>query len=174
MEIIGAMPGLERIAIIGGAMLMAYWGFRLFAISRAPGYIFMGLGAALLVGTLMTGSSQLSSPGASQLPVAADQDATPEAEAQPADRRRSPITEPRTPSETGDPDEAEQQTLIAEVETQVEDDTASATSDAVATADDALELETPATTLLLSSEALGGRIVSVKSEQVTLEWSREG
>ena len=65
MEFIGAFSGLERIAIIAAAMLIAYLGFRLFATARTPGLVFMGLACAVLFGALFTTGSHVEKLGAS-------------------------------------------------------------------------------------------------------------
>ena len=80
MEFIGAFSGLERIAIIAAAMLIAYLGFRLFATARTPGLVFMGIACAVLFGALFTTGSHVEKLGASYQVAAV----TPAADAPPA------------------------------------------------------------------------------------------
>ncbi len=183
MEFIGAFSGLERIAIIAAAMLIAYLGFRLFATARTPGLVFMGIACAVLFGALFTTGSHVEKLGASYQVAAASPaaDATPAAQPaapaadvaaqvtdEPADIvSRAPVEEAGEVAEGPAPSEP-----IAEPAAEpVVLEEAVATAPAPAAPAEEV-IEEPGATIL-SSEELGGRIMSVRSENVTLEWSRE-
>jgi hypothetical protein len=179
MDFLGALSGLERIAIIGGAMLVGYWGYRMFASDRTPALVFMGIACTVLFGALFTGGSHLQNVGASyQLATASATNAAtaseaaaaelpPPGEAEEADVV-DPIIAPTVPlshQETLDP-----APLIAAPA----QETADALPAPAVAALEQVAMATPAANEiqdLLSSLELGGRIVSVKSDAVTLEWS---
>jgi len=162
VELLSAFSGLERIAIIGGAMLVGFWGYRMFATDRTPALIFMGIACAVLFGALFTGGSHIKNVGESyqlatasgtapdadlpQLPGPAPVDVAEAPIAVVAEPEPAPLDEPAMePLEPFEPEE---------------------------TAADTAPPDTPAPDIqdLLSSQELGGRIISVKSESVTLEW----
>ncbi|HEY5680125.1 MAG TPA: hypothetical protein VIS55_08685 [Pseudomonadales bacterium] len=183
MEFIGAFSGLERIAIIAAAMLIAYLGFRLFANARTPGLVFMGIACAVLFGALFTTGSHVEKLGASYQVAAVSPAAEAPAAAQPAEPAAdvpaqvmaesaeavslAPTTGPgevaAAPAQSEPIAEPAQAAVVLE-------EAVAAAPEPAAQSDEALE--EPATTIL-SSEELGGRIMSVRSENVTLEWSRE-
>ena len=65
MDFVGyaALGGLERVTIVAGAIIIGYWGYRLYAGEKAAGLVFMGLAVLVLVGALATGTSHLRSVG---------------------------------------------------------------------------------------------------------------
>ena len=67
MDLLGyaAFSGVERVAIIGGALVIGYWGYRLYGRDKTPGLIFMGIACAVLIASLATGGSHMRSVGAS-------------------------------------------------------------------------------------------------------------
>ena len=164
MEFLSAFSGLERIAIIAAAIVVGYWGFRLFATDRTPGLVFMGVACAVLVAVLVTGTRHVESVSSSlktaseQAPsTAAEPESTPPIELETAQAEilaAEPAPE-EAPSE-------EPPAAIAEPEPEPAEVVAEATEP------DEPEAEV---TDILSARDLGGRIVSVKSENVTLEWT---
>jgi hypothetical protein len=179
MEFIGAFSGLERIAIIAAAMLIAYLGFRLFATARTPGLVFMGVACAVLFGALFTTGSHVEKLGASYQVAAVTPAAEAPAAAQPAEAAVEVADEPaQAVSEAPIADASEVSAAPAPSEPAAEPaDAPVVLEEAVAVAPEpapeAVEaVDEPAPTIL-SSEELGGRIMSVRSENVTLEWSRE-
>ncbi|NIP14756.1 MAG: hypothetical protein GWM88_08505 [Pseudomonadales bacterium] len=177
MEFIGAFSGLERIAIIAAAMLIAYLGFRLFATARTPGLVFMGLACAVLFGALFTTGSHVEKLGASYQVAAV----SPAADATGAGIPAEPAIEvPAEPAEAAAEAPAVQAPEAAATpvpsEPMPEPAEAPVLEEAVAVAPEPApetdeEVDQPAPTIL-SSEELGGRIMSVRSENVTLEWSQ--
>jgi hypothetical protein len=183
MEFIGAFSGLERIAIIAAAMLIAYLGFRLFATARTPGLVFMGVACAVLFGALFTTGSHVEKLGASYQVAAVSPAAEAPAAAQPAEPAAdvqaevmaesaeaaslAPITVPgkvaAVPAPSAPIAEPAQPPAVLE-------EAVAAAPEPAAQPDEVLD---DPTTTILSSEELGGRIMSVRSENVTLEWSRE-
>ena len=170
MDFLSAFSGLERIAIIGGAMLVGYWGFRLFATDRTPALVFMGIACTVLFGALFTGASHLRNVGESyQLataspavsPVAVEVEVDQPTAAQPP-QSADPIlvTEEMT-------EEMTEETIAAAIEEPADD---AASQQAAAESGPALQTAPD----LLSSQELGGRIVRVKSGSVLLEWSPRG
>ena len=67
MDLLGyaAFSGIERVAIIAGALIVGYWGYRLYGRDKAPGLIFMGIACVVLIASLATGGSHMRSVGAS-------------------------------------------------------------------------------------------------------------
>lgn len=180
MEFIGALSGLERIAIIAAAMLIAYMGFRLFATARTPGLVFMGLACAVLFGALFTTGSHVEKLGASYQQVAAvsspadaaaatePAEAAPEVPAEPA-AAASPAPLAAAEDLAAAPAPSEPVSEAAEAPVALDEAVAAAPEPAPQPDESVV---TPSQTIL-SSEELGGRIMSVRSENVTLEWSRE-
>jgi len=166
---LSAFSGLERIAIIGGAMLVGFWGYRMFATDRTPALVFMGIACAVLFGALFTGGSHVTKVAESyqlatasgtapdadlpQLPAPAPANVAEAPIATVAEPEPAPVEEPAVePLEPVEPEESA-------VDTAPPDVPAPDIQDLLNSQD------------LLSSQELGGRIVSVKSESVTLEWA---
>jgi len=203
MDILGyaAFSGIERVAIIGGALIIGYWGYRLYGRDKTPGLIFMGIACAVLIASLATGGSHMRSVGASyQLaggasgPEADGELAGAEAselsgDVETADSSQaSPFQQPQTDAASNSaelaadysPKSGEAITRTGGSDGQVE------TSVIGSTEPEIVGVETPVASIeadpapdsasevaLASSRELGGRIVSIKSESVTLEWSKE-
>ena len=55
MDLLGyaALGGLERLTIVAGAVIIGYWGYRLYTAEKSAGLIFMGLSVLVLVGALL-------------------------------------------------------------------------------------------------------------------------
>jgi hypothetical protein len=179
MEFIGAFSGLERIAIIAAAMLIAYLGFRLFATARTPGLVFMGVACAVLFGALFTTGSHVEKLGASYQVAAVTPAAEAPAAAQPAEASAEVADEPApavsqapvadAPEVSAAPAPSVPVAEMAEAPVVLEEAVA-VTPEPAPEAEEAVDEAAPT---ILSSEELGGRIMSVRSENVTLEWSRE-
>ena len=160
MEFLSAFSGLERIAIIAGAIIVGYWGFRLFASDRTPGLIFMGIACAVLVAVFATGGHHVQSVSSS-LQTATNPAPPPEAEAtagSPQHVQAQPDPQP--------PAEADEQIADAAGDVTAAQDLAEVDGEAAA----AIEAQ-PQANDILGARDLGGRIVSVKSADVTLEWT---
>jgi len=81
------------LAGFAGAVIIGYWGYRLYIAEKSAGLVFMGLAVIVLVGALATGGSWVRSVGEgyqlASLPAEA-----PAAEAAPAPKAKSPLVEP--------------------------------------------------------------------------------
>ena len=187
MDFLGyaALGGLERLTIVAGAVVIGYWGYRLYTSEKNVGLIFMGLAAVVLVGALITGGSYLRSVGEgyqlASLPAEAPAGDSPFAEdSGPASADTPFVPEPPVspavaPLAVSDPagepaieftaDAEAEQTAAAPAPERTTDVPALATAELAATE----AAESPAR--LATGAELGGRIMSVKSENVSLEWS---
>lgn len=190
MDFLGyaALGGLERIVIIAGAILIGFWGYRLYGKDKTPGLIFMGIASAVLLGALFTTGSHVQSVSEGiQLanvtrelapipaPVAAEtppteEEAIAEATASEAEEA-TPWADQRSP--TPDGEITENTTSDTVVDT-------NSTAAVAPNADETLDASDPSviddTSLeplprLATGQELGGRIVSVKSANISLEWS---
>ncbi len=206
MDLLGyaALGGLERLTIVAGAVIIGYWGYRLYTAEKNAGLIFMGLAVLVLVGALATGGSHLKSVGEgyqlaslpAQAPAgsplndrqAADTPAvdspmvdsstvnSPTADNPTADRTASPaIDRPSTDSLAPEDDGADADLAgsAPPVGSDTAPDPAVATGEPMSTAQEAgaPKAERSPVRRLATGAELGGRIVSVKSEKVSLEWS---
>lgn len=180
MDLLGyaALGGLERVAIVIGAVVVGYWGYRLYAGGRNAGLVFMGLAVAVLAGALATGSSHLKSLGegyrlaSTPAPMPPPEDAIPiDAAPTPAAQELAepaPFTAPPAPhaAATLEP------TPPPEDETSADDGIVpDATTGGPAPIEVVAEVVAPVR--IATGQELGGRIVSIKSENVTLEWSND-
>ncbi|MFP6815835.1 MAG: hypothetical protein VB949_09240 [Pseudomonadales bacterium] len=184
MDFLSAFSGLERIAIIGGAMVVGYWGFRLLATDRTPALVFMGISCAVLFGALLTGGTHIKNIGESyQLANAAPPSVTafkvaeqPASPQQQTGEDQDPITAASAP--VIEPEAESAIELATELPLQAATETpkqTAASESSEPTLEEVAPTLAPDTSGLLSSQELGGRIVAVKSEAVTLEWSpRDG
>ena len=173
MEFVSAFSSLERIAIIVGAVIVGYWGFRLFASARVPGMVFMGAACVVLIAALLTVHRPVQN-------VVSRQDMAtvtpPKEDASRATEEAVPDRVPeQTPETALDAPPAEGHMVDASIEaseSQPSEHTGPVAK-AIARPEMATPAGMPAATRpeLLSSQELGGRIVSVKSENVTLEWT---
>ncbi len=192
MDLLGiaALGGLERITIVAGAVIIGYWGYRLYTAEKNAGLVFMGLAVLVLVGALATGTGHLkrvsedyqlaSIPPAEAEPAAGTPFAQSPA-ASPLPVSDADLTAPETPA----PAAAETATERPTAATPSAPDEATASASAPAAPDPAPEVaahtelppapESPASPVrrLATGQELGGRIVSVKSENVSLEWTPE-
>ena len=203
MDLLGyaAFSGVERVAIIGGALVIGYWGYRLYGRDKTPGLIFMGIACAVLIASLATGGSHMRSVGASyQLaggasgPEAGGELLGADAPEMSADVEAADPSQ-AAPFQDGQTDAA---SSSAEISAELSPKSGKAitrpggsdgrveTSAIASTQPETVGVETPDASLepdpaedsasevtLASSRELGGRIVSIKSESVTLEWSKE-
>lgn len=197
MDFLGyaALGGLERIVIIVGAVLIGFWGYRLYGKDKKPGLIFMGIASAILLGALFTTSNHVQSvsegiqlanvtrdldpipaPVATETPPAeeeaiAEATASEGGEATPWADQRSPTPDGEITQNTTSDTVADTNSIAAVVPS------ADATLDA---GDPSVDAGDPSviddTSLersprLATGQELGGRIVSVKSANISLEWS---
>lgn len=175
---LAALTGLERIAVIAGALVVGYWGYRMMSRERVPGLVFMGISCAVLGVVLITGNQRLTdvaagvaTPGTSlpemaEAPVTSDQEAAPsdlsvDAEVAASEPNASAAAELPAIAETGT------EPAAAPNVTEAHDADEAAAS---AAEDSPVEPARPVDELL-SGQELGGRIVSIKSANVTLEWT---
>jgi hypothetical protein len=183
MDLLGyaALGGLERLTIVAGALIIGYWGYRLYTADKNAGLIFMGLSVVVLVGALATGGSYLRSVGEGYQ-LASLTSETSGVEGPAAAGPESPFTGNEAPSEPAalPADQTPpviESAPVAELPeappvpmTEPVTESVSATPQSIADAE-TLEAESPRR--LATGQELGGRIVSVKSENVSLEWSSD-
>ncbi|TNF85010.1 MAG: hypothetical protein EP301_10260 [Gammaproteobacteria bacterium] len=187
MDLLGyaALGGLERLTIVAGAVIIGYWGYRLYSAEKNAGLIFMGLAVLVLVGALATGSNYLKSVTEgyqlaslpAEAPAAetsfAEADAPGEAEAAPDPEPAITVDMPAAAPEavTADAPEPEVSAPDAAPPAPVE---APIAAEATVPSEETTASESEASPVRIATGAeLGGRIVSVKSENVSLEWSSE-
>jgi len=197
MDLLGyaALGGLERIAIIAGALLVGYWGYRLYTREQSAGLLFMGLACLVLIGALLTSGRHVRAVGESVQLARGTQPGAEAAKAieDEADDGASGSLAAAARRASGPP-ESGAETATATPVAPATAATGGGTPDAVsASADDAAAAapaareteaaaeatgEAPVETAaaerqrgLASAQELGGRIVSVKSANVTLEWT---
>ena len=180
MELVGyaALGGLERVAIVAGAVLIGYWGYRLYVGEKNAGLVFMALAVIVLVGALATGSSHVKSIGegyqlasAPKTPPAAPEAVMPASvpAVDPEPVAADLEMEPEEPSPFREP-EPEPMEVAAEEPAAVEPTTPVPTAE---TTDTATSTDVDSPSRIATGQELGGRIVSVKSENVSLEWSSD-
>ena len=203
-----AVGGFERVAVIIGALIIGYWGYRLYGRDKTPGLVFMGIACAVLVLALATGGAYLRSIGTSyqlasagpQPEAPADESATsqaaasddsvragaaaPEGAGKPLDATikgtdmeltsgNAPdrvISSANAPSTTETAEAGPSSAETAAAGAPASDDAGEAP---LADPQPAAEASTTDDVGLASSQELGGRIISVKSDKVSLEWSRD-
>lgn len=189
MDLLGyaALGGLERLTIVAGAVIIGYWGYRLYTAEKNAGLIFMGLAVLVLVGALATGGSYLKSVGEgyqlASLPAETAAADSPFADAAepagaPADStvaEPTPAAVPDAELAAGQPTPAAAPPAAQPAAAAVEPPAAAAPTEpsaagAAAVEPVASEAEESPVRLATGAE-LGGRIVSVKSENVSLEWT---
>jgi len=210
-----AAGGVERIAIVAAALLIVFWGYKLYAgglrnqreaegpngmqdfvrSGTGPGILFMGIGCTVLIITLMTGGTHLESAGeayrsagsvgvvdiapqpapvdppsvtvSAPAPAAATPPAAKAAldlvDAEPTAAPDAAAAAVVAEADTAEPSAIDEP---AEVATVAESAGATESAGAAEDADEALDFA--------NSRELGGRIVSVKSERATLQWSGDG
>ncbi|MEE8077661.1 MAG: hypothetical protein V3T18_01595, partial [Pseudomonadales bacterium] len=63
MDFLGyaVLGGFERVAIVGGAILIGYWGYRIYGRDKTPGLVLLGLACVVLVSALITGGGHVRS-----------------------------------------------------------------------------------------------------------------
>ena len=162
MDFLGAFSGIERVAMIGGAMLVGYWGYRMLEKDRTPALIFMGTSCVVLLGVLFTGGSHPNN-GASDQPATAMPESTQADFANGVEPGNAVIWDDSRAVTTESPD-------FATPAEQPPEPTMPPDEPAVEEVA-AVPPERPESKDLLSNQELEGRIVSVKSDSITLEWS---
>ena len=179
MDFVGyaALGGLERVAIVAGAIVIGYWGYRLYTGERNVGLVFMGLSVAVLIGALVTAGSHMRSVTESyQVATAAPSEPAPVSEPAAA-AERSPFAETapmpaEAPAPVATPATAEPAAPPAEVVAEVTEMEEPAMAEETA-AEEEMPEAVIAPVRIATGQELGGRIVSIKSENVSLEWSEE-
>ena len=194
MDFLGyaVLGGFERVAIVGGAILIGYWGYRIYGRDKTPGLVLLGLACVVLVSALVTGGGHVRS--VSEGIQLASLPEAPAASVEPAAAMAAttPQTAPEIPWADGQPASAAADSRVAAdlralAEPLAESDAVelaeapaevveAAASDTEAGVDQALDIDTADEPTenslpLATGQELGGRIVSVKSANVSLEWS---
>jgi len=165
-----ANGGLERLLIIGVATLIGYWGYRIYSRSQTPGLVLIALAAVVLFSVMLTSERHLQSMNANLLAVASLESTTHSAVPETPVALQEDITlvSPGTapaPEMDQQPIESSAVDQQTAAETIVETETPAASPDQPAP----IERLVP----LASGQELGGRITSVRSENLTLEWSTD-
>lgn len=178
MDLLGyaVVGGLERIAIVVGAVVIGYWGYRLYAGEKNAGLVFMGLAVVILGGALATGASQ---DQLATMPEPAAKTTTPEATPAPGVPQTAPVgvdpaaavsvPEPAQPAPIRTPPTGGADTAAAPVTEHLDESAVGAVDDVPVGV--VAEVSSPAR--IATGQELGGRIVSIKSENVSLEWSND-
>ena len=164
-----ALAGLERVAIITGSVILGYWGYKLFLAEKNVGQVFMAMAVVVLIGALATGSRHVRSVGESYRLAASTM--TPAAEVGPT-AEPVPIVDRLVEAS---PFEEPVAVVSPVMEVADEEGTIATESAGTAglTAPDATNTERDTPLQLATGEELGGRILSVKSDKVSLEWSSD-
>jgi hypothetical protein len=174
-----AFGGLERLLLIGAAILITYWGYHLYGRAQIAGLTMIAVAALLLMSVVLTSGRHQQTVNANllaALPAPAPA-AEPTLTVQPPAREVSagPVSGIMEQTISSDPDgpfvasAAAPAVTAAGADTPAADTSASIDNSAPADAaePDRIERLVP----LASGQELGGRITSVRSENVTLEWS---
>ncbi len=173
MDFLGyaALGGLERVTIVAGAIIIGYWGYRLYGAGKKAGLVFMSLAVLVLAGALLTSPDHLRSVGEgyqlASLPVQAE-----------PGREPSPF---RTTDEPGAPQPAADTPPRAEAQVPLPQPAAPAAQPEAAVAEEQPAAEdvpdaapsAGAPARLATGQELGGRIVSIRSKSISLEWSED-
>jgi len=190
-----AFGGLERVLLIAAAILISYWGYHLYGKAQIAGLSMIAVAALLLMSVVLTSGQHQETVSASVLasntatmPAAApqlpDTDIVAEQVAstpsQPVEVPTQGLTpEPVDSAEaSADPDNLSSPFVDESIDTAqaaVTDTVPQAVQPGETVASSQASSSEPATierlVPLASGSELGGRIVSVRSENVTLEWS---
>ena len=181
-----ALTGLERIAVIAGALVVGFWGYRMMGRERVPGLVFMGISCLVLGVVLITGNQRLSDAASIAVTSGADAAtrsrqetrtvATPEASTELADAVGPVAVAPAANAGPASSESGAAETAAIEPASALEGAPETSRASAAGTTSATAALDTPDTRNdlgadLLSGQELGGRIVSIKSENVTLEWT---
>jgi len=166
-----ANGGLERLLIIGVATLIGYWGYRIYSKTQTPGLALIVLAAVMLFSVILTSKQHLQTMNDNLLALATLESAT-EPAAIPPTKVAAPLLAPSPgqPATTTDSDTAQDEDPIESVAGDPDAVAAEGETEAVAAGEDEsdrIERLIP----LASGQELGGRITSVRSENLTLEWS---
>lgn len=180
MDFLGyaALGGFERIAIVGGAVLIGYWGYRIYGRDKTPGLIFLGLACAVLISALVTGGGHVRSVSEGIQLASAAKVAAPSVAPAAAGSNTATDSSAAPDSAAGDA-AASSTAVVPQAESDVEPAAATvdlAATDAAASVAEALGVAASgapqeASVPLATGQELGGRIVAIKSANVTLEWS---
>jgi hypothetical protein len=177
------LASLDRIAVVAAAVAIGYWGYRLYAAEKQMGLVFLVLAVVLVAGVLVTGGSYLRSMGdsvriaQSTPPPPAEAPAPPTAAPVPV-AAGTPVDAPEDDEAMDAPDTTVPAAVVAgsRVATVTPVQTAPPAAADMATAADATAEsdEQPQSAPRLATAAeLGGRITSIRSENVSIEWSTE-
>ncbi len=172
---------LERLVIIAAAMVIGYWGYRIFPRSQRSGLSLIVAATVVLLGALLTAERHLQSVNASLIAAASPPPSPPSLTSRTAPTSPAPVT-----ASAAAPDSAPRLPHPAPLVPQaVADNPAPAepAGPAIRTTDAAPlqappeqpedDERVPRLMPLASGQELGGRITSIRSENVTLEWSPE-
>jgi len=179
-----AFGGLERVLLIGAAILISYWGYHLYSKAQIAGLSMIAVAALLLMSVVLTSGQHQQSVSASLL---ASNTATIPPPPQPteADAVVAELvndTQPQTAAVLAAEKLQEATTLVEGssspdvingplADGSVDSASAPPVTQASATAASSEPVRIERLVPLASGSELGGRIVSVRSENVTLEWS---
>lgn len=154
-----AAGGLERLLIIIGALLIGFWGYRIHAQARAAGLALLGLAGTVLLAALFT---------AARLPQGVETLAgTPAPAAAPAHPTHGLETPGAPPTHATGSEDVADRTLDPASQPPAPSAAEPTTAPVPAMA------ENGQLAPLASGDELGGRIVSVRGGNVSLEWSSE-
>ena len=178
-----AFGGLERLLLIGAAILITYWGYHLYGKAQIAGLAMIAVAALLLMSVVLTSGRHQQAVNADQLAAlpAAAPTTEPTVIVQPpvAEIVEEPVEVVAQP-ERGDNDSpfveaSPEPAVVAQEATPATEDAAiSAEFETSVEAVEAVEADRIERLVpLASGQELGGRITSVRSENVTLEWSAE-
>ena len=176
-----ASGGLERLLLIGAAILITYWGYHLYSRAQIAGLAMIAVSALLLMSVVLTSGRHQQAVNANLLasipateppPLTAtiEREVLPEAAAPQPSLDTEAVTAPDAsePSPFVDESPAAASLEVApSTETPLAADANLAADTSASAEPDRIERLVP----LASGQELGGRITSVRSENVTLEWS---
>lgn len=180
-----AAGGVERVAIVAAALLVGFWGYKLYIAGlqsdgehretflrsgTGPGIVFMGVGCMLLLFVLFTGGIHLRNAGEAYLAASVEPLTDAGLAATPA-----PVEEPvwAEPESAAQIVAAEEAASAAQADAAPVEEVAAPVEEVIAeveAADERAAVE-ETTVEFASSLELGGQITSLKSKNVTIEWS---
>lgn len=175
MDLMGLvlLASLDRLAVVAACVAIGYWGYRLYAAEKQMGLVFLGLAVVILVGVLVTSASHVRSIGDSARLAQAQ---APEPVTAPLPPRATRVAVlPGTPvdPDTSDgivPPSIEPVNRVASV-APVANEPTTGRATTPAPADSEPDAPPASAPRLATVEELGGRVMSIRSEGVSIEWS---